>query len=49
MKVCQHLNTNLLSVIALPNGKILDLFKLKVLADNKMNMTQELKVIFGRI
>ena len=33
---------------SLPNNKILDLSKLKVFADNKINMTQKLKLALGR-
>ena len=34
---------------SLPNDKILDLSKLKALADNKINVTEKLKIIFGTV
>ena len=36
-------------VNSLPNNKILDWFKLKALADDKRNMTEELKFVLGRV
>ena len=34
---------------SLPNNKILDQSKLKGFADNKINMAQKLKFVFGRV
>ena len=36
-------------VNSLPNNKILDMSKLKVFADDKINVTQKLKLAFGRV
>ena len=33
----------------LPNDKILDWFKLKTFVDNKINVTEKLKFVFGRV
>ena len=34
---------------SLPNDKILDWFKLKAFADNKINLAQKSKFIYGRV
>ena len=34
---------------SLPNNKILDWSKIKALADDKINVTQELKFVSGRV
>ena len=34
---------------SLPNNKILDLSKLKIFAEDKMNVSEKLKFVFGRI
>ena len=36
-------------VNSLPNSKILDWFKLKAFADNRINVTEKLKFVVGRI
>ena len=37
------------SLKSLPNNKILDWSKLKASADNKMNVTENLKFVLGRV
>ena len=34
---------------SLTNNKVLDWSNLKALADNKINMTEKLKIVFGRL
>ena len=34
---------------SLPNNKILDWFKLKAFADNKVNVSEKLKFVLGRV
>ena len=36
-------------VNSLPNGKFLDWSRLKALADDKINVTEKLKFVFGRV
>ena len=39
----------ILNFNSLPNEKFLDWSKLKAFADDKINMTQNLKFVFGRV
>ena len=39
----------ILVIISLPNNKILGLYKLKALADNNINLTENLKLVLERI
>ena len=44
-----NLYQTMLSFNSLPNNKILDWSKLKAFADNKINWTENLKIVLGRV
>ena len=48
LRFCLWVEMEYSIVNPLPNDKILDWFKLKAFADDKLNMNQQLKFVLGR-
>ena len=47
--ICNQQNALKVNINALPNDKYLDLSKLKAFADDKLNSTDKLKFVLGRV